>query len=65
MLAAKCSTFARVLAATSAASTGSDRLGPQRLIGRGRDGRLHLVHQLGRLVQDPLRDAADQVRGLR
>ena len=62
MLAAKCSTFARLLAATSATSTGSRA---QRLIGRGEDGRVHLGHQVGGLVQEHPRDPADQVRGLR
>ena len=61
MLAAECSTFARLLAATSAASVGSLRSGSSAAaetaacssaIGR-------------RALQEHPRDPADQVRGLR
>jgi hypothetical protein len=60
MLAAKCSTFARLLAATSAASVGSLRSGSS-----AADGRVQFGHQIGGLVQEHSRDPADQVRGLR
>ena len=62
MLAAKCSTFARLLAATSAASTGSLRSGSS---AAAEDGRVQLGHQVGGLVQEHPRDPADQVSGLR
>jgi hypothetical protein len=55
------STLARVLAAASAASTGLERSGSSAAV----DGRVYLGHQVGGLVQEHPRDAADQVRSLR
>jgi hypothetical protein len=62
MLAARCSTFAP---GTRGDLGGQHRLAAQRLIGRGRDGRVHLGHQVVGLVQEHPRDPADQVRGQR
>jgi hypothetical protein len=51
-----------VLAATSAASTGSERSGWS---AAASTADVRLGHQVGGLVQEHPRDAADQVRGLR